>query len=277
MFIADSEIKELSSNTSNTSPLIKPFIDTDDDKRLGPISYDLTAKEFHTTEDRKIVGLSGIALEPGESAFVSCEEIITLPDNMAAIVNVRNSKLRQGIELDAPIYFPGHRTRVFFRITNFSKDIIHFTRGERYAAIFFVPIKGDVERPYPKDATYQGELSFRGMAEYRGEYQKAMQKMESKKTEIKSLEKSIYGNVLVIMTIFVALFSLLNINFNIVKDGTGADYLFRMLVFNCGTIGSIAFLIAFASSIMREGKNNWILIGIGCLFFLVSFLVSMFM
>lgn len=119
MFIADSKIKELGQG------LIRPFVDDD---RLGPISYDLTAKEFYTTKDDDIIHQETIKLSPGESAFVSCDEIITLPNDMAAIINARNSKLRQGIALDAPVYFPGHETRVFFRITNFSKDIIRFTK-----------------------------------------------------------------------------------------------------------------------------------------------------
>ncbi|WP_303164137.1 dCTP deaminase [Mitsuokella multacida] len=267
MFIADSKIKELGQG------LIRPFVDDD---RLGPISYDLTAKEFYTTKDDDIIHQETIRLSPGESAFVSCDEIITLPNNMAAIINARNSKLRQGIALDAPVYFPGHETRVFFQITNFSKDIIRFTKGERYAAIYFIHVDGKVNHPY-KAGPFNKEIDFKGMAEYRGEYRRAMEKIDRKKNEIKSLEKSIYGNVLVIMTIFVALFSLVNINVNLAKDSAGTDAMVRMLVFNCGTIGSIAFLIAFASSVMKDGKLNLPLILIGTVLLLVSLCVASFL
>lgn len=44
---------------------------------------------------------------------------------------------------------------------------------------------------------------------------------------------------MVLMTIFVALFSLININVNLVKEGSDGAYLIRLLVFNLGTVGSI--------------------------------------
>lgn len=135
---------------------------------------------------------------------------------------------------------------------------------------------GKVNHPY-KAGPFNKEIDFKGMAEYRGEYRRAMEKIDRKKNEIKSLEKSIYGNVLVIMTIFVALFSLVNINVNLAKDSAGTDAMVRMLVFNCGTIGSIAFLIAFASSVMKDGKLNLSLILIGTVLFLVSLCVANFL
>lgn len=262
MFVADSKIKSFGEK------LISPFRA---DKRLGPISYDLTAKEFHTTRGEEIISQREITLEPGESTFVSCEEIINLPNNMSAVINARNSKIRQGLALDAPIYLPGHKTRVFFRITNISKDKIFFQCGERYAAIYFQTIDGVVDRPY--EGVFSDELNFRGMAEYRGEYKKAMQKMADKMTEVKGMERSIYANVLVIMTIFVALFSLININISLVKDGNGVNMLFRMLVFNLGTVGSIAVLIGFANSIIRD-KINKVLLGIGGVCFAIAILLA---
>ena len=48
----------------------------------------------------------------------STSELIHLPSTLVARVMLRNSRIRQGLSLDAPLYFPGHSTRVFFRVTN---------------------------------------------------------------------------------------------------------------------------------------------------------------
>ena len=146
MFVADSIIKK------EGKSLITPF----ENERVGPISYDLSAKEFHTTKDGEIVTQSEISLLPGESVFVSCEETITLPGDMAAVINARNSRIRQGLRIDAPIYYPGHKTRVFFRVSNVSKECIVFSKKEKYAAIYFVKVDGIVEKPYKGE--FENEL-----------------------------------------------------------------------------------------------------------------------
>lgn len=171
MFVADRNIKAAGEK------LISPFLE----EYVGPISYDLSAKEFHTTKGGEIVTYSRICLNPGESVFVACEEQIDLPLDMAAIINARNSKIRQGLRVDAPIYYPGHKTRVFFRISNISTDTIELSKGEQYAAIYFIKVDDCVDKPY--EGTFNNELNFSGMAEYRGAYQKIMQKFESQKDD----------------------------------------------------------------------------------------------
>lgn len=257
MFISDSEIKNRNHN------LIEPFFE----EKLGPISYDLTADAFCVVEDEKNRQLDHIELLPGEAVFVSCKEIMSLPNNMSAIINIRNSKLRQGLSLEAPIYYPGHKTRVFFKITNTSKDAITVEKGESYAAVYFMAVSGIVEAPYA--GVFKDEFDFRGMATYRGEYVKAIRKLDEKKNELKSIEHTIYANVLVLMTIFVALFSLININVNLVKETSGANAMFRLLVFNLGTVASIAMLISFAN-LMFEKSINKCLIGVGAVCFMLA-------
>ena len=56
-----------------------------------------------------------IKLEPHDSAFVMSKESIELPNNIIAKVVLRNSRIRQGLTIDTPIYQPGHRTKVFFQ------------------------------------------------------------------------------------------------------------------------------------------------------------------
>ena len=85
MFIADSKIKELNSS------LITPF----KEDAIGPVSYDLTARQFHLLKNGEAESKVKIELLPLESVFVSTEETINLPANLSAVVNIRNSKLRQ--------------------------------------------------------------------------------------------------------------------------------------------------------------------------------------
>ena len=176
------------------------------------------------------------------------------------------------MRIDAPIYYPGHKTRVFFRVSNISKDVIQFLKDEQYAAIYFVKVDGAVERPY--EGAFSDELNFRGMAEYRGAYEKAMRKIESKKDELKDMEKGIYANVLVLLTIFVALFSLININVGLARESTETGIAFRMLIFNLGTVGSIAMLISFAQTMIKSKDVNKSLLCIGVACFAVALVLA---
>ena len=101
---------------------------------------------------------------------------------MAGIVNTRNSKIRQGLRVDSPIYYPGHETRMFFRLTNISNSRILLVKGDRYAALFFVGVDGDVEQPYA--GVFSDEFDFRGMAEYKDQYKVATQEAEDKTRDI---------------------------------------------------------------------------------------------
>lgn len=104
-----------------------------------------------------------------ESVFVSTEETINLPANLSAVVNIRNSKLRQGLNLESPIYYPGHHTRVFFRLTNFSNKN-HFIGRREICSCLFSPVDGAVDQPY--QGTFQDEFDFTGMAGYTNQYKK---------------------------------------------------------------------------------------------------------
>lgn len=199
MFLADSEIKRLGASA------LAPF----DPDALGPCSYDLHAKAFCRVTDDAPETVEHVTLKPLESIFVSCREVLTVPVDAACMVNIRNSKLRQGFSAESPVYYPGHKTRVFFRLTNLSNEEIELHAGESYAALFFTKLEGAVEVPYR--GTFSDEFDFRGMAGYTDQYRKAMHAVEEKTRDLKSLERGIYANVIVFMTIFVALFTIINI------------------------------------------------------------------
>ncbi len=129
VLLSDSKIRELISNGVLTETR---------SENLGPVSYDLTTRAFHTRERQS---LEKVTLSPGDSTYVSTVEVIKLPKDIAARVLLRNSRIRQGLSLDAPLYFPGHHTRVFFRVTNMSSDQITLSTSDGIAHLFLKQLK----------------------------------------------------------------------------------------------------------------------------------------
>ncbi|NMF02028.1 hypothetical protein HF843_02310 [Bifidobacterium boum] len=179
-----------------------------DENRVGVISYDLRTEGFYRSKDEG--GKPLVTLQPGDSVFVGTVETISLPDDVCATVALRNSRIRQGLQLAAPVYFPGHSTRIFFRLTNISADAIELTKADSFAQVMFSSVEGKVEKPY--SGAFSGEMDYSGMGRYEQQYSAQMQKIDKKIDDLKSLESRIYGNVMTIMTIIAAVFSLVSVN-----------------------------------------------------------------
>lgn len=140
------------------------LIENHDPDHFTNIGYDLRADHFASKDATS----SHVTLKSGESVFVGAKENIKLPNDMIARVSLKNSRIRQGLSLDAPIYQPGHHTKVFFRLTNVSNDEIELREGDKYALIMFEKLSGPVDAPYK--GTFSEEMSFSGMGEYMGIY-----------------------------------------------------------------------------------------------------------
>lgn len=237
MLLSDGKIKALVENG------VLRDANTDN---IGPVSYDLTTDGFYANEQK----VSRVTLAPGESVFVSSKESVKLPDDLAARVLLRNSRIRQGLTLDAPLYFPGHETVVFFRVTNISADAITLDTAKGIAQIVFETIDGVVENPYR--GTFDKEFNYRGMGKYTDIYADDMRKLENKADEIKGIEKRMYGNVLALMAIFAAIFTLVNVNAGILSQGTQVG---TVLVVNLTIVGSFSLLVGLISFIMRPGEK----------------------
>ena len=91
----------------------------------------------------------------------STTEIIHLPGTLVARVMLRNSRIRQGLSLDTPLYFPGHSTRVFFRVTNVSQGAIALDCVCGIAQLVFERVEGEVEHPY--NGAFTDEFDYRGV------------------------------------------------------------------------------------------------------------------
>ena len=67
---------------------------------------------------------------------------------------------------------------------------------------------------------------------------RASQKIE----ELKSTEKNIYTNVLALLAIFVAVFSVINVNVSLVN--AGEPNLTKLVIWNLRTLGAVGFLVS---------------------------------
>lgn len=214
----------------------------------GPVTYDLATRRFFI---ERYGETESYTLEPNASVFVDTEEIIKLPNNLAATVLLKNSRMRQGLSLDAPRYFPGHETRVFFRITNVSSNEIALDAQKPIAQIAFQQVS-PVENPY--HGTFAQEFNFKGMGDYESSYSKELKRFSDKSDVLlHSLEKNVYANMLAIMAIFAAIFSLVNVNL-IAFMSKVTDSI--VIVANLATIGSFAFLAAAIGQALKPKDEN---------------------
>ncbi|WP_022760410.1 dCTP deaminase domain-containing protein [Butyrivibrio sp. AD3002] len=242
------------------SEIITPF----DKDKITNIGYDISTEKYTLGNNKES---TSVKLQPHDSAFVMSKESIELPQNILAKVVLRNSRIRQGLSIDAPIYQPGHKTKIFFRITNFSDKEMNLTDLDDFATIIFEELDGDVEKGY--SGTFQSEFDYRGMGDYSSVYNRELDEIDNKIKDLKEVEKHIYGNVLTIMAIFVGVFSLINLNVSFAGQGFDTKYL---LVLNLVTIGSVGILLALVDALINNSKNK-IVWAVPVISFILSILI----
>lgn len=89
--------------------------------------------------------------------------------------------------MDAPLYFPGHHTRVFFRVTNMSSDQITLSTSDGIAQLVFETVEGNVEHPY--EGSFSDELDYRGLGGYKDIYANEIEMIDKKTDEVRDIEK----------------------------------------------------------------------------------------
>lgn len=259
MVLVDCQIKERVDSSS--------LIDSFSQDHLTNIGYDLRAKNFYTGKEAE----ESITLQPYESAFVESVEVVTMPVNLIGRVVLKNSRIRQGFSMDAPVYQPGHKTRIYFRITNFSADAITLYRGESYVTILFEELGATPDHPY--EGTFRDEFNFRGLGDYKDVYKRQVREIEKKTDDLKSMESSIYANVLVILSVFVALFTLITTNVSLVASCATVEMYF---IFNAILLGCISFLAALLKTFLSSKKCNWAIWIPSVICFAVALLLFLF-
>ena len=85
-----------------------------------------------------------------------------------------------------------------------------------------------------------------------------IEKVEKKFEKIENLEAKIYGNVITIMTIFIGIFSLINLNINYLN---GENFnIINLTSFNLIIIGSLGLFAAIISALINKSKDYKIFI-----------------
>ena len=244
MLLVDKEIKEL---------INEGILKNANAENIGAISYDLIIDEIICTS-KPIQKCTQMQLEPHEVVFISCKVDIFLRDDLVAFVEERNSRIRQGLFIDAPVYQPGHKTKVFFRVQNVSGDRISLKRGDSIAAIRFERLDTKPEKIY--DGAFVNEFDFRYLGNYENTLKLDVEKADKKIKDMEQIEKSIYGNVMTLMTIFIGIFSLLSLNIDFLKSREFDAV--NLLVYNLVIIGALGLFAALISLLLPRNKiNKW--------------------
>ena len=167
-----------------------------------------------------------------------------------------------GLTMDSPVYQPGHITPIYCRLTNLSNDKIELKQGDKYVTLIFEQLDEEPDTPY--SGAFQNEFSFKGLADYKSEYIDQIQSIEGQIHDIKSLEKSVYGNVITILTIFIAIFSILNVNIGLIQKSVSG---WTFLSYNLIILGAVGFLAALLKEFLpaqSERKHGFWAIPILC-------------
>jgi len=246
MVLVDNEIKTFLIN-GTIEETDQTYIKDGDNSCITNIGYDLRAEYF--VKDKSIQA-EEYELLPGESIFVQTREFVHFDTLTMGRITLKNSRLRSGLSLDAPVYQPGHTTKIFFRLSNMSNKSFTLKKDEKYAMLIFEQLHSEPDTPY--DGTYNMETQFSHLAGYSSEYADQIKSLDGKIKDIHDVEKSIYGNVITILSVFVAVFTLLNVNITLVSQAAGV---ISFLTFNLVTLGSISFLTLFLTSLLVEQKK----------------------
>lgn len=249
MILVDKNIRDLCSTGQLISEGYNP-------ENINSISYDLTLGEFLDQKNQSK------ELFPGNFIMIKTKEQLRIPDNITGRIGEKNSLLRSGLKVDGPQYQPGHVTYAFLRIQNTSDKVITLQKGMKIAQIYFEELKEIPDRPYNKQpgASFQNEDEYRGFGTYESAYKENIKSVQEVKDDIENLSHKIYGNVLTLMGVLVAIFSILSINY---QAFVNADLSPRyVIVMNL----SLAFCMAVMLGMVLILVNGWKKKGF-CLFY----------
>lgn len=205
MILVDKEIRAY----AGTGKLI---VDGFQESRLNSISHDLTIDKII---DENGEAVSSKEVEPGEVVFIKTQEKLSMPDNIMGRVAEKNSRMRQGLRVDGPHYHPGHVTYCFLRVQNISSNAIVLSHGNSIAQIIFEELKErpDITYAQQRGASFNDEVEYRGLGAYKNVYEDQVRKIDKAHQDLEGLTEKIYANVLTLMGILVAIFSLITIDY----------------------------------------------------------------
>lgn len=260
MYLHDSKLKEA------CSIALKNF----NDNNVQTIAYDLTLETIVEVGENKRER-KRYTLSPGETVFISSKEILAVPTDCIGFVTLRNSCIRMGLDLSAPVYYPGHETKVFVRVTNISNDEVDLKEGDSIVSLMLYQLDDETATPY--QGKFSGQLKYDEINDFTSTKLPELRKIERKAEDIKGIEKSIYSNVITIMTIFIGIFSLLNLNLAFLKNDVETAY---MVLYNFMMVTGVSILVSLISLIMSNSRKKTVALGIISVFLIAITLVLTF-
>lgn len=250
MILVDKELRE---RIHAEPSLIKGCLS---EKQIGAVSCDLTVNEVVNAR----MDNDQYELAPGNVVFVKTNESLQMPNDLIGVVTEKNSRMRQGLRVDAPRYQPGHKTGIFLRVQNITDRAIVLEKNAEIAQIMFEKLSDTPETPYNNqtDSSFNNETDYRGFGKYESEYSGQIRDLgdtiDKAKGEIESTSHRIYSNVLALMGILVAVFSLITINYN---AASGQEMSLKFLIAMNLSLGfCIALLMGLIFLFINTKKNK---------------------
>ena len=160
---------------------------------------------------------------------------------------------------------------------NISSKNITLEKNSVIAQIIFEELKGNPDMSYSKQpgAAFQNEDRFIGLGSYKSEHEKQVsERIEKANEELDEVSQKIYGNVLALMGILVAVFSILTTNAEALRQASiDARYVITM---NISMAFSIAILMGLILLFFNKAKNKILaIIYSAILIVMILFLISM--
>ena len=223
-------------------------------ENINSISYDVTIFCIYDNSNSPKLEID---LRPGDTVFVKTLEKIKLPYNVSGRIVEKNSRMRQGLVVTGPVYQPGHETYMYLRVQNISTNIINLKQGLPIAQIMFEYLSEIPDVTYDKqvNSSFNKEDEYRGLGNYQEEYKSQIKKYSDKKKE--TMAQRIYSNVLTIMGILVAIFSLLTLNF---QSFSTSKTLTNTVIMNITLALCITLMMGIILIFINKAKNKWFLL-----------------
>lgn len=220
------------------------------ESNVTAISYDLHIEGIISEEALT----DNYVLRPGELVFIKTKEKIRMPDDLMGRIGEKNSRMRQGLVVAGPHYFPGHSTYLYLRVQNITSGTIKLKKGDNIAQIFFEQLIDNPERDYKSqpNASFNDEDDYRGLARYKNQYEERMEKINDADKELDDKIKNIYANIVTMMGVFVSVFSLVMINFSNIANNMTKEFIVPMNI----SLGIVITLFIGMLLIFINKANN---------------------
>lgn len=247
MILVDKDIRQRASEI-----FVEGYSETD----VTSISYDLHIQGIIIDDSLS----DSYILRPGEVVFVKTVEMIHMPEDLMGRIGEKNSRMRQGLVVSGPHYYPGHKTYIYLRVHNITSGTIKIKRGDKIAQIFFEQLSATPDITYAQQsgASFNDEEQYRGLAKYKDEYEERMHKMQDANRNLDEKINHLYANILTLMGVFVSVFSIIMVNFsNITSKNYSKDIIISMNL-SLGIV--IALFIGLLLVFINKANNKWFLL-----------------